>query len=121
MGGRKGYSLKKIVGDMRKVKADQKTLLQGIKDKSPKKVVKASAKMLSKSNKSIESLAYSYLFVDSVKKHYDKLKKESLKGRRKDLAKKWASFRKEKGKKFDATTNRNVVDSASRVLGGSNE
>lgn len=118
MGGRKGYSLKNIVGDLRKVKTDQKQLLQSIKDKSPKKVVKASAQILSKSDKSLESLAYSYLFVGSVKNDYGKLKKDSQKERRKDLAKKWASFRKEKGKKFDAITNRNVVDSASRVFGG---
>jgi polynucleotide 5'-kinase involved in rRNA processing len=118
MGGRKGYSLKTIVGDIRKIRASKKKLLQGIKDKDPDKIVNASAKILSKSDKSLESLAYSYLFVGSIKKDYNKLRKESRKERRKDLAEKWASFRKEKGKKFDATTNRNVVDSATRVLGG---
>lgn len=118
MGGRKGYSLKAIVRDIRKVRVEQKQLLQGVKENDPKKIVGASAKILSKSDRGIESLAYSYLFVDSIKDDYKKLSEESIKKRRKELAKKWADFRKEKGKKFDPATNRNVVDSATRVLGG---
>jgi len=118
MGGRKGYSLKKVVGDLRKIKETQKELLKGIKDKDPKKIVKASAKILAKSEIALESIGYSYIFVDSISSEYKKLQKESTKERRKELTKKWASFRKEKGKKFDATTNRDVVDSTTRVLGG---
>lgn len=118
MGGRKGYSLKAIVRDMRKVRAEQKQLLQGVKENDPKKVVGASAKILSKSDSALESLAYSYLFVDSIKDDYKKLSEESIKQRRKELSKRWADFRKEKGKKFDPTTNRDVVDSATRILGG---
>ena len=118
MGGRKGYSLKVIVGDLRKVKFDQKELIEGIKDKDPKKVVKASAKILAKSDMALDSLAHSFLFVKSIeKKDCDRLKKASRKSRRKEVAKKWASYRKEKGTKFDAATNRVVVDSAARVLG----
>ncbi|MBU2503538.1 MAG: hypothetical protein KJ879_00590 [Nanoarchaeota archaeon] len=119
MGGRKGYSLKKIVGDIRKVKSNQKELLQGIKDNNPKKVVSASAGILAKSDTALESLAHSFLFVGSLKeKDFKRLNKESTKERRKQLAKKWASYRKEKGKKFDAATNRDIVDSATRTLGG---
>jgi len=118
MGGRRGYSLKKVVGDLRKVKAPQKELLQGIQAKDPKKVVKASAKILAKSDKALESIGYSYLFVDSISSEYKKLRRERTKERRRELAKKWASFRKEKGKKFDTTTNRDVVDSTTRILGG---
>lgn len=121
MGGRRGYSLKKIVGDIRKVKADQNELLKSIKDRDIKKVVKATAKILDKSEQKLESLAYSFVFMDSFKKEYNKLRKKIPKDRRKSLAKKWASFREEKGKKFDAITNRNVVDSANKVLGGKNE
>lgn len=119
MGGRKGYSLKKIVGDMRKARTEQKQLLAGVEENSPKKVVKASAGILSKSNKALDSLVYGYLFVDSIKQDYKKLSEEHTKERRKELAKKWAEFRKEKGKKFEFTESREVVDSATRVLGGS--
>jgi hypothetical protein len=118
MGGRKGYSLKNIVGDLRKVRATQKELLEGVQEEDPKKVVKASAKILAKSDKALESIGYSYLFIDSLSDEYKELRKESTKERRKNLAKKWASFRKEKDKKFDAATNRDVVDSTTRVLGG---
>lgn len=118
MGGRKGYSLKRIVGDIRKVKTEQKQLLDSIKSNQPENVVKASAKILAKSDNALESLAYSYLFVDSIKDDYKKLGAEGTKERRKELAKKWSDFRKEKGKKFDPSTNRDVVDSATRVLGG---
>ena len=118
MGGRKGYSLKKIVGDIRKVKTEQKQLLSSIRENDPKKLVKASAKILAKSDNALESLVYSYLFVDSIKDDYQKLSAEGTKERRKELAKKWADFRKEKDKTFDPTTNRDIVDSATRVLGG---
>jgi len=119
MGGRKGYSLQRIVGDVRKIRSDQKELLQGIKDNNPKKVVRSSARILGKSDVVLESLAHSFLFIGGLKeKDYKRLSKQSTKKRRKELAKKWASYRKEKGKKFDAATNRDVVDSATRVLGG---
>jgi len=119
MGGRKGYSLKRIVGDIRKIKSEQKKLLKGIEDNNPKKVVQASAGILAKSDASLESLAHSFLFVGGFKeKEYKKLSGQETKERRKELAKKWASYRREKGKKFDAFTNRDIVDSATRVLGG---
>ncbi len=103
---------------MRKVKADQKYLLESIKENNPEKVVKASAQILAKSDKALESLAYSYIFVDSIKDDYKKLSAEGTKERRKELAKKWSDFRKEKSKKFGPSINRDVVDSATRVLGG---
>src|SRR3989338_7365703 len=106
MGGRKGYSLKKIVGDLRRVKSVQNELIKGIKEKDPKKVVSASAKILAKSDPVLESLAHSFLFVGELKeKDYERLSKEGTKQRRKELASKWAAYRKEKGKKFDAVTN----------------
>jgi len=119
MGGRKGYSLKRIVGDLRKVKSEQKELLKGIKDNNAGKVVQASASILAKSDAPLESLAHSFLFVGSIEKEeYKRLSEQDTKERRKELAKKWAAYRKEKGKKFDVSTNRDVVDSATRVLGG---
>jgi hypothetical protein len=119
MGGRKGYSLKKLVGDIRKVKTEKKELLQGIEDNNPKKVVSASAGILAKSDNFLESLAHSFLFVSDLKeKEHKRLSKQDTKQRRKELAKKWALYRREKGKKFDAATNRDVVDSATRILGG---
>lgn len=117
MGGRKGYYLKEIVGKI-SIKEPQEELIEGIQRENITKAVKASVKILSKSGKALDSLVYSYLFVDSIKEDYDKLRKEKTKERRKNLAKRWAFFRKKKGKKFDIKTNRNVVDSANRVLGG---
>jgi uridine kinase len=119
MGGRKGYSLKRIVGDTSKVKSEQKELLRGIEHNNPKKVAQATAGILAKSDTSLESLAHSFLFVGNIKeKEYKRLSKQDTKERRKELAKKWAEYREEKGKQFDAPTNRDVVDSATRVLGG---
>ena len=94
MGGRKGYSLKKIVGDVRKVKSDQKKLLEGIKNNDPKQVVSASARILAKSDQALDSLAHSFLFASDIKKQeQERLAKESTKERRKSLAAKWASYR----------------------------
>ena len=118
MGGRKGYSLNKVVGDLRKVRGDQKELLEGIQDRNPKEVVTASARILAKSDKALESIGYGYIFIDGISDEYGKLRKESTKERRKELSRKWASFRKGKGKKFDSSTNRDVVDTVTRILGG---
>ncbi|GEM_PF-5216573 len=119
MGGRKGYSLKKIVGNLQKVRSEKTQLLQGIKENSPKKVALASAGILAKSDIALESLAHSFLFVGGIQEQeYRKLGRKDTKERRKELSKKWAAYRKEKGKKFDAPSNRDVVDSATRVIGG---
>jgi len=118
MGGRKGYSLKNIVGDLRKVKSEQKQLLQGIKSKSPHQVVSASASILAKSKTALESLADGFLFVGGLSKsEYKHLSRERTKGRRRELARRWASYRKEVRRKYDTTTNREVVNSTTRVLG----
>jgi len=119
MGGRKGYSLKGIVRDLSEIKIEREELLTGIKTNNPKKVVQATAGILAKSDDFLESLAHSFLFAGSIKeKEYKKLSEQNTKERRKELAKKWAAYRKEKGKKFDSSTNRDVVDSTARVLGG---
>ena len=118
MGGRKGHSLNKVVGDTRKVRADKKDLLDGIKENNPKKVAKATAGMLSNSEKVLDSLTYSYFFADSIKRDRKKLGNERIKERKKELAKRWSSYKKRTGKKFDAETNREVVTSAARILGG---
>lgn len=118
MGGRKGYSLRKIVGDLRKVKKEQKELFEGIDEKDPKKVVRASAKILAKSDKEITSLVYSLKFIKNLEKEEERLKKEEIKERRKELSKRWAAFRKKEKEKFDPSTNRRVVDSINDVLEG---
>lgn len=120
MGGRKGYTLKRIVWDLRKIKKERKELFEGIDEKDKKKVISASARILAKSDKAIESLAYSLEFVDELGKEYESLKKEGVKKRRKELAKKWVKFRKKEGKKFDRTINKEIVNSINRVLEGKN-
>ena len=118
MGGRKGHSLKQIVGDLRSIIPEKRELLRGIEEDNPKKVVRASAHILSKSDEALESLAYGYLFVDSIEGERGKLQKKSIKERRKALTKKWTLFRKKAGKSFNPEINRNVVDSTTRILGG---
>ena len=118
MGGRKGYSLKKIVGDTKRIREEKEDLLDAIEHNDAGKVVSSSAKILAKSNNVLESLAHSYLFIDSLKKDYDKLKKENVKARRLEISKRWAKYRKEKGIDFEDSVNRDIVDTATRTLGG---
>lgn len=118
MGGRKSHSLQKVVGDIRKVKEEQKRLVEGIKKNQPAQIVKASAGILSKSDKSLEALAYSYVFADSIQKEYKRLSEEETKSRRKEISQKWVDFRKETEKQFDSETNRDIVDSTTRIFGG---
>jgi len=118
MGGRKGYPLRKIVGDIRKIKEEKADLLDAIESKDVKKVASSSARMLAKSSDALEALAHGYLFIDSLKKDYDKLRKESVKARRLEISRRWARYRKEKGLDFDDTVNRDIIDTATRTLGG---
>lgn len=119
MGGRKGYSLKDVVPDVPELRPAKKELLQGIKANNRKKVVTATAKVVAMSDNALESLAHSFLFVGSIKeKAYTQLRKADTKKRRKEVAKRWAAYRKRTRKRFDSATNRDVVDSATRILGG---
>jgi|SRR3989344_9614504 len=117
MGGRKGYSLKKVVGDVRKIKKEKKELLEWIDEKNPAEVIKTTGKIIAKSDSLLDSIATSIRFISSIESEEKELRKEPTKQRRKELSKKWAEFRKKDGKKFDSTTNRKVVDSINRVLG----
>ncbi len=118
MGGRKGYSLSTVVGPLRPIKKPEKELLRAIENEDPKKVVASSAKIIAKSDLALDSKGYGYLFMDSISEDYKRLRAQSIKERRKEITKKWALFRKERGKTFDARVNRDVVDSATRILGG---
>src|SRR3989344_5935697 len=101
MGGRKGYSLKKVVGDVRKIKKEKKELLEWIDEKNPNEVIKTTGKIIAKSDKLLDSIATSIKFIETIKQEEKQLREESTKKRRKDLSKKWAYFRKKEGKKFD--------------------
>lgn len=116
MGGRKGYTLKRVVGDVRAIKKEKKELLEWIDEKNPKEVVRTTGKILAKSNTLLESIATSIQFVDAIESEEKQLKKEPTKERRKELSKKWADFRKKEGKKFDPVINRKIVDSINRVM-----
>lgn len=116
MGGRKGYPLRNVVGDIRKIKKEKKELLEWVDEENPKKVIKTTGRIIAKSDKLLESFATSIKFIDSIKDEEKKLKEESTKERRKDISKKWANFRKKQGKKFDTITNRKIVDSINRSL-----
>lgn len=118
MGGRRGYSLKAVLGDLKKVREEQKDLLVEIKNQDVKGVVKASAKMLAKSDKALDAIAQAYLFANSLEPVEDDLKKKETKDRRREISKKWTDFRKEHDKKFDSVISRSIVDSATRILGG---
>lgn len=117
MGGRRGPILSNVVGNIR-IGSEKKELIDSIKQNNPENVVKSSVKIIAKSSKALDFLAYGYLFVDSIKNEYKKLTAEDTKERRKTLSQKWAEYRKKTGKKFDSAESRNVVDSATRVLGG---
>ena len=121
MGGRKGHSLNKIVGSTRKLIKEKRELIEGVKGGDYKKAIVASAKILAKSDKALDALAYSFSFVGSLKKEYEKLKRDTVKERKKELAKKWSGYRKKEQKDFDIATNRQIVDSITRALGEENE
>ena len=119
MGGRKGYSLKRIVHNPERIRRDKKNLFQGIKDKDIGKVVSASAKILSKSEEALDSLAHSFLFVNNIKEdERERLNKDNIKQRRLKITQKWSLYRKKEHLKFDSCINRDIVDTATRTIGG---
>ena len=118
MGGRKGHSLKSIVGDLRRVRAEKKDLLDAIENRDVGKVVSSSARMLAKSDNVLDALAHSYVFIDGLKKEYARLRSESVQERRLEISRRWAKYRREKGVDFDDAINRDIVENATRTLGG---
>lgn len=80
-------------------------------------MIKEAAKILSKDVESLKFLAHSYLFMDSLSNEYDELRKKNPKERRKVIAKKWVLFKKEKGVEFDQVMDKDLVDSATKILG----
>jgi len=118
MGGRKGYTLNKIVGNIHNIKNEKRSLLEAIDKNNVKEVVAVSAKILAKSDAVLESLAHSYLFVGSLgKKDYANLINKDIKSRRVEISKRWTKYRKDKGTSFDSSVNRDIVDTAVKILG----
>ena len=119
MGGRKGYSLNRIAKNSKDIRGDKQDLLEAIQHNDVKQAVRSSAQILAKSDDALEALAHSFLFVGSLgKKVSSKLGKEKPRKRKLELSKKWAEYRKETGKSFSASENRDIVDTAARILGG---
>jgi hypothetical protein len=117
MGGRKGYSLRRVVGDLRKVGGEKKRLLQGIKEHDVDKAVTASAKLLAGSDEALDSVVHAFLFVRSIdKKTRKQLSEKNTRERRLGLAEQWSSYRTKAGVHFSPEINRSVVDTATRAL-----
>jgi hypothetical protein len=116
MGGRKGYDIKRVVGDVRKIKKEKKELLNFIDEKNPSEVTKVTGKIIAKSDLLLDSIVTSIKFVEIIESEEKQLKEISIKDRRKGLSKKWSDFRKKEGKRFDPIVNRKVVDSINRAL-----
>jgi protein gp37 len=119
MGGRKGYTLRKLIHNTREIKEEQKSLYDAIKHNNPQKAVYASAKILAKSDIAIDAIAHSFLFMSEIgTADYNNLNKKNIKERRKELTKKWSEYRKGINKTFDPSINRDIIDSATRTIGG---
>jgi len=117
MGGRKGYSLGRIVGDLRKVGREKKKLLRGIKEHDIVKAVSASAELLARSDEALDSIVHGFLFIRSMdKKTWNELVQEDARERKLGLAEEWSNYRREVGVEFSPEVNRNVVDTATRSL-----
>jgi len=57
MGGRKSYSTKDIIGNMRKVATERKELSAALKSESPNNIVKATVGIVSKSENAVSNLS----------------------------------------------------------------
>ena len=117
MGGRKGYSIKRVVGNLNKVRREKKALIQGIKAEDANMAVSSTARILAKSDEALDAIVHGYLFIRTIDpKTHEQLAQKNMKERRLGLSDKWSSYGKKANMHFSPTINRNVVDSATRAI-----
>jgi hypothetical protein len=118
MGGRKGYSLRCVVGDLSKVRTEKRQLLDGIKAGDVKTVVASSARIMAKSDDALDAIVHGLFFVRSMDptKH-QQLADQPTRERRLGLADQWSTYRKKMKIEVSPTLNREIVDTAARVIG----
>lgn len=118
MGGRKGYSLTSIVGNMGKVRSERRRLIDGFKENRVDEVVAATAQMLSKSGEALDAIVHGFFFVQSIDaKTREQLGQKTPRERKLSIADKWAGYRRKNKVDFSSTLNRDIVDTVATTIG----
>lgn len=112
MGGRKSYSDKDIIGNLRKVIPERKKLSSAIKSESPQGIVQATVDIFNKSEAAISNLSKVFEMRDFI----DGISKRKL--RQKDIEKEAAKYlsRKKKQIKASQQIKRLLIDSAVKSI-----
>jgi hypothetical protein len=117
MGGRKGYSLKCVVGDPSKVRMEKRQLLEGIKTGNVRAVVASSAQIMAKSDEALDAVVHGLFFVRSIDPtKYEQLAGQSTRERRLSLADQWSAYRKKMNIAVSPPLNRQIIDTATRII-----
>lgn len=113
MGGRKSYSVRSVLGDLRHSVRERKDLAKAISDEQPQKIVKSTVEAFKKSNYAIENLSKAidmYDFFREVEK-----KKIKPKDVRKAVTEYWLRTKEKKKIKSTLEIDRILINSTVAV------
>lgn len=114
MGGRKGYSAKRVIGDARSFLKEKKRFEEALKEEKPEKIVQTTLEIFNKSDTAIDNLSKGLamfgFFEDSKKR--EKTAKEV----KKEATKYWTKVKEDKKITAISEIDRLIVESATKTL-----
>lgn len=113
MGGRKSYSITKVVGSTKKLQRERRELRLSLKIGKPKDVVTATVNIIKNSDVAVQNLTRAVHFFSIIQEFEKRPSSENLK---QEVVKRWTELKKEKNIESDSTTDRLLVESAIKTL-----
>jgi len=113
MGGRKTYSVKKVIGDRRKFPSESKQFISALKEKNPKKIAQSTIEMFQKSDTALSNLSKALEMAKFIAQTKKELPPSEI---RKRASNYWIKQRAKKRIKASPEIDRILVNSAVKVL-----
>lgn len=114
MGGRKTYSARKVLGDLRQSTSERKRLSAAISEEDPKKISQATLDAFRKSDYAVDNLSKILDMADIFEEVEGKdIETKNVKQVVTDF---WNKTKDERNIKTEAEIDRNLIESATKVL-----
>jgi hypothetical protein len=113
MGGRKSYSIKKVVGPTKKIQKERRQLRESLEIGDPKGIVKATVDIVKSSDFAVGNLVHTITFLSIIQEFEKKPITENLK---QEVVKRWTELKKEKKIETEPEIDRLLIESAIKTL-----